>query len=103
MEDVSHTSLTLTIHGKTHTNLLPNILLGEASSKLSYLPFGSVLQFLLNSSGRLHQGAALQLQIHVLWKKAVLRCEFERNEKPVLTVSNFRTEEQRFLGGPGDS
>ena len=32
MEDVSQTFLTLTIHGKTHTNLLPNILLGEASS-----------------------------------------------------------------------
>jgi len=34
MEDVSQTSLTLTIHGKTHTNLLPDILLGEASSKV---------------------------------------------------------------------
>ena len=36
-------------------------------------------------------------------RSAVLKCEFKENEKPVLTVSNFRTEEQRFLGGPGDS
>jgi len=33
MEDVSQTFLTLTIHGNTHTSLLPDILLGEASSK----------------------------------------------------------------------
>ena len=32
---------------------------------------------------------------------AVLKCEFKENEKPVLTVSNFRTVEQCFLGGPG--
>jgi len=36
MEDVSQTSQTLTIHGETHTNLLPDILLGEASSKVIY-------------------------------------------------------------------
>jgi len=35
MEDVSQTSLTLTIHGKAHRNLLPDILLGEASSKVN--------------------------------------------------------------------
>jgi len=40
----------------------------------SYFPFSSVLQLLRNSPGRFHQGAALQLQIHVFWKKRYQLC-----------------------------